>query len=262
MFKPFKAVDLCRQSIARKVSFGILVISLIKNIYVPFMYTKSDCNEYGLLRNKSIILDISEFVFSMALPYIIIFIINISLICYLTGSIFRNKDSCETFPIQLYNSPKALRHNHYKNANNLSLDGNRTQEPMYRHGSYNKEQRKQKKLTISLFCTLLMLLICYLPSFVLEKSLFELIFSDFKNPDLVYRFKLLGLRISQVLICLNCTANVVIYCISNEKYFDCMMLLFRKRKFPGQSSFELESFSMKKRSSNLSASHLQKGSIV
>ena len=71
-------MSICRRSIARRVSFLIFVFSLMRSLYLPFMYEKN-C-QGGYEQRKIKLLDLYEFIVGLALPYTIIFVANISLI--------------------------------------------------------------------------------------------------------------------------------------------------------------------------------------
>lgn len=206
------------------------------------MYNRSDCFQYGLLQRKSTILDVGEFIISMALPYSIIFIINISLLCKISGSIFRTNESNETVRIEFYNSPETIKQYRNRKTQDECSDNYATQEPLYRHGSHDKEKQYQQKLSLSLTCILFMLLICYLPSFILEESLIELIFRNSADSDFNFRFRLLGTKLSHILIYINCSANVIIYCISNEKYFNSIKNCFIQTKPAEQINLDSGTF--------------------
>jgi hypothetical protein len=75
---PFKAMTICRKSIARRVCLGIFLFSILRCSYLPFMYNPNCSNGYSQKKNK--LVDILEFLVSLGIPYIIIFIANISLI--------------------------------------------------------------------------------------------------------------------------------------------------------------------------------------
>lgn len=75
---PFKAMSICRRSIARRVCLGIFIFSFVRLLYLPFMYKKNCLSGHD--QHKFDFIDFYEFVVSLALPYTIIFIANISLI--------------------------------------------------------------------------------------------------------------------------------------------------------------------------------------
>jgi hypothetical protein len=75
---PFKAMSICRRSIARRVCLLIFLFSLGRSLYLPLMYTKNCLG--GYFQRKEKLVDLYEFVISLALPYTIIFVANISLI--------------------------------------------------------------------------------------------------------------------------------------------------------------------------------------
>jgi hypothetical protein len=77
---PFRAMSICHRSIARRVCFGVFLFSFIRSLYLPFMYEKQKCVAGGFVQHKNKAIDIYEFIISLAIPYIIIFIVNISLI--------------------------------------------------------------------------------------------------------------------------------------------------------------------------------------
>lgn len=75
---PFKAMSICRKSIARKICCIIFLFSVIRSSYLPLMYTRNCWS--GFSQKKHNLLDLYEFLISLAIPYTIIFIANISLI--------------------------------------------------------------------------------------------------------------------------------------------------------------------------------------
>ena len=75
---PFKAMTICRKSIARRVCLVIFIFSILRCSYLPFMYNPNCSNGYSQKKNK--LVDIIEFLISLGIPYTIIFIANISLI--------------------------------------------------------------------------------------------------------------------------------------------------------------------------------------
>ena len=75
---PFKAATVCRRSIARRACLLIVVFSVARSLYLPFMYTPNCSNGYS--QRKLNIIDIYEFLISLAIPYLVIFVVNISLI--------------------------------------------------------------------------------------------------------------------------------------------------------------------------------------
>ena len=75
---PFRAMTICRKSIARKVCCIIFLFSVIRSSYLPMMYSPN-CWD-GFSQKKHNLLDLYEFLISLAIPYSIIFIANISLI--------------------------------------------------------------------------------------------------------------------------------------------------------------------------------------
>lgn len=75
---PFRAMTICRKSIARKVCCVIFLFSVIRSSYLPMMYSPN-CWD-GFSQKKHNLLDLYEFLISLAIPYSIIFIANISLI--------------------------------------------------------------------------------------------------------------------------------------------------------------------------------------
>lgn len=78
---PFKAMTICRRSIARRVCLIVFIFSVVRYIYLPFMYDPN-CSK-GFNQKQIKLLDLYEFLISLAIPYIIILIANISLICSL-----------------------------------------------------------------------------------------------------------------------------------------------------------------------------------
>lgn len=175
----------------------------------------------------------------MAIPYIIIFIINISLLWNLnmTSRQANDTNTNESPKIQLYNSPITLKRKIEIQHRNGTLNN----EPLYRHGSYEKELRNQKKLTVSLISILWLLLICHLPSFLLEEIIIDTLYGDYTKSELAFRIKVIGTKISHFLTYINCSANMIIYCVSNEKFLIGMKQLFdnRKRKRQNQMNIEL-----------------------
>lgn len=77
---PFKAMSICHRSIARRVCLGVFIFSVVRSIYLPFMYKKNECVNGSFVQLKIKSIDIYEFLISLAIPYTIIFIVNISLI--------------------------------------------------------------------------------------------------------------------------------------------------------------------------------------
>lgn len=75
---PFKAMTICRKSIARRVCFLIFIVSVLRSFYLPFMYRPNCWQGFSQKDNK--LIDILEFLISYCIPYTIIFIANISLI--------------------------------------------------------------------------------------------------------------------------------------------------------------------------------------
>jgi hypothetical protein len=189
---------------------------------LPFIYEKSKCFEYGLEQKKSKLLDFFEFLINMAIPYIIIFIINISLLWNFNVTSRQKSNTNELPKIQAYNSPMSFK----RTINLPHTNGSLNNEPLYRHGSYEKELRNQNKLTISLTTILCLLLICHLPSFLLEEIIVETLYGDFNKSELAFRIKVIGTKISHFLTYINCSANMIIYCVSNEKFLNGMKHLF------------------------------------
>lgn len=91
---PFKAITFCRKSIARRVCLAIFIFSILRSLYLPFMYEKNCYDGYSQKKIK--LLDIYEFLISLAIPYCIIFITNISLIRSL-----KKQNSLMNLPVQL-----------------------------------------------------------------------------------------------------------------------------------------------------------------
>jgi len=77
---PFRSKSICHRAIARRVCLIIFGFSLLRSLYLPFMYVKSDCISNAWIQKKYKAVDIYEFLVSLAIPYTIIFIVNISLI--------------------------------------------------------------------------------------------------------------------------------------------------------------------------------------
>jgi hypothetical protein len=103
---------------------------------------------------------------------------------------------------------------------------------LYRKTSNLREIKNQKKLTITLIIILCLLLFCYLPSFIFEESLANVIFGTHEPHDAasskVIKIKSIGYRISILLIYINCSANFLIYCICNKKFKNSLKLLLKK----------------------------------
>lgn len=224
---PFKAVLICRRSIARKVCLIIFLFTLIKNAYLPFTYEKSKCFDYGFEQKKSKTLDLFEFLINMAIPYVIIFIINISLMCSLnrTHSYLTNTTKTTANTHRESKSTKLsirLSRSFFKrkttNENNVEHEN----EEFYRHCYNDKEARNQKKLTISLISILCLLLVCHLPSFLLEETLIDKIFGDYKESYVAFKIQIIGNKISHLLTYINCSANFIIYCVSNKKFYNSL----------------------------------------
>lgn len=77
---PFKSKTICHKSVARKVCLAMVIFSVARSIYLPFMYEKPKCIEKAWVQKDFKGIDIYEFLVSLAIPYSIIFIANISLI--------------------------------------------------------------------------------------------------------------------------------------------------------------------------------------
>ncbi len=77
---PFRSKTICHRTVARRVCLGMFIFSFVRSIYLPFMYTKSECIPHAWVQKKYKWVDIYEFLVSLVLPYTIIFIANISLI--------------------------------------------------------------------------------------------------------------------------------------------------------------------------------------
>lgn len=71
-------MTICRRSIARRVCVVIFIFSFLRSLYLPLMYTRN-CYK-GFDQKKNRVLDVYEFLISLAIPYLIILIANISLI--------------------------------------------------------------------------------------------------------------------------------------------------------------------------------------
>lgn len=78
VYSPFKVAMFGRKSIARRVCATIFIFSFLRSLYLPFMYAPNCSNGFNQKSTKFI--DIYEFLISLAIPYTIIFIANISLI--------------------------------------------------------------------------------------------------------------------------------------------------------------------------------------
>ncbi len=77
---PFRSKTICHRTVARRVCLAMFIFSFLRSIYLPFMYTKSECIPHAWVQKKYKWIDIYEFLVSLAIPYTIIFIANISLI--------------------------------------------------------------------------------------------------------------------------------------------------------------------------------------
>lgn len=77
---PFRSKIICNKKVARRVCVIMVIISITRSMYLPFMYTKSECVPDAWVQMKHKGVDIYEFLVSLAIPYMIIFIVNISLI--------------------------------------------------------------------------------------------------------------------------------------------------------------------------------------
>lgn len=292
---PFKAVTVCRKSIARKVCLCVAALATAKTLYLPFMYKMSDCDPYGLEQHKSKSLDIFEFLISLAIPYTIILVINISLVCSLNKKHQNIKSSTSTYSFDvrmlpmikksksadniglaaastaspgINNSPSfhsnlpgnnytfktklklktsASTYNYVQiaNASEASSNGNNhhthqanckhqpdygDNDSCYRRTSNEKEIRNQKKLTISLIAILMCLLMCHLPSFLMEESFVEAVFGDYRVSEAAFLVHVIGTRVAIILIYVNCTANFIIYCISNKKFSNSIRILLKNSK--------------------------------
>lgn len=69
---------ICRRSIARRVCAVVFIFSFLRSIYLPLMYTPNCYRGFDQKKNR--VLDIYEFLISLAIPYLIILVANISLI--------------------------------------------------------------------------------------------------------------------------------------------------------------------------------------
>jgi hypothetical protein len=205
---PLKAISVCRKSLARKVCVTIFVFTILKSAYLPFMYKKSRCHDGGLEQYSSKILDVLEFLVGLAIPYAIIFVINLSLIFSLrrSGKSSFNKDQ----------QASAANTKHLVVINDVCD---------YRRTYNEKEHRNQRKLTISLILILCLLLICHLPSFLLEESLVEAVFGDYNTTESAFLVHVIGTKVSIILTYINCSANFIIYCASNKKFFTSLKTL-------------------------------------
>ena len=77
---PFRSKTICHKAVARRVCLAMFVFSFVRSIYLPFMYNKSECIDHAWIQKKQKGIDIYEFLVSLAIPYSIIFVANISLI--------------------------------------------------------------------------------------------------------------------------------------------------------------------------------------
>ena len=260
---PFKAVSICRKSKARKVCFFVVAISIAKSVYLPFMYKKSACGTEIYEQHKSTVLDVFQFLIDLAIPYFTIFIINIALIrslkkkyIHINSSItFDTQDNIKLKPLMIPRSKsdygvcdrrklsvlsssveappttsKNLPKVHVSVRRQLSCHL-QDKDSTYRRTSNEKEAKNQRKLTRSLIAILCCLLICHLPNFLLEESIIEAIFGHHYNSKTAFNLRQSGWRIAIILIYINCSANFVIYCISNKKFYNSSKLLLSKWKY-------------------------------
>jgi hypothetical protein len=244
---PFKAAVICRKSKARKVCICVAIISFAKTVYLPFMYKKSPCLHGGLEQHKSPALDILQFSIDLAIPYLIIFVINITLILSLRkkyihikpsvsfqtqtlkpGLIVKSKSDFDIGRKERHHSSHLTAKSNIKRQ--LSYQPNEN-DSCYRRTSNEKEAKNQRKLTRSLIAILCCLLVCHLPNFLLEESIIDGIFGTQYQSETAYLLRHIGWRITSVLIHINCTANFVIYCISNKKFYNSSKMLFRRWKY-------------------------------
>ena len=262
---PFKAVSICQKSKARKVCICVILFSMVKTAYLPFVYQRV---EHQCLQNngmpveiyeqrKNTILDIAQFLIDLAIPYFTIFIINIALIRslkkkYIHINSSMSFDTHTHMKLKQFMIPKSKSDYNIVNENRrktvtvstLEAATTSTNRPVrrnfscqlqdndasYRRTSNEKEAKTQRKLTRSLITILCCLLICHLPNFLLEESIINGIFGDHNDQKIAYHLKQTGWRISIILIYINCSANFVIYCISNRKFYSSSIILLNKWK--------------------------------
>ena len=208
---PFKAVTFCRKSIARFICTLVSIFSLIRYIYLPFMYEKSQCVPGAWIQKSIKSIDIYEFLVSFAIPYLIILAVNISLIINLNTNYYITE-------VNNLNSNQKLNSSFifkYKRSSKPNLLFHRT--------SNVRELKNNKKLNRTLIMILCVLLICYLPSFLFEESFADVIFGQDKydqsdSSTRSFQIKAIGYRVSLTCIYINCSCNFLIYCISNKKF--------------------------------------------
>ncbi|CAF0820644.1 unnamed protein product [Brachionus calyciflorus] len=218
---PFKAMTICRKSIARKICCVIFLFSVLRSTYLPLMYSPNCWS--GFSQKKDNFLDLYEFLISLAIPYTIIFIANISLILSLKkqNNLMSVPTSTSTNSFNIKNSeiilprtrisqeyepifetekklsckstvsievepnnpskPKVLVHSN--TLNSIATTSSKTKKmSLYHRTSNTREIRNQKKLTVTLVIILCLLLVCYLPSFLFEESLADFIFGSHDQP--------------------------------------------------------------------------------
>jgi hypothetical protein len=261
---PFKAVSICRKSKARKVCCFVVIISIAKSVYLPFMYKKSPCGSEIYEQHKSTVLDVFQFLIDLAIPYFTIFLINIALIrslkkkyIHINSSItFDTPNSMKLKPLMIRRSKSDYGVCDQRKLSVLSsnIEAPRTSKSVpplkvsvsvrrqlsyhlqdkdatYRRTSNEKEAKNQRKLTRSLIAILCCLLICHLPNFLLEESIIEAIFGHHYHSKTAFNLRQSGWRIGIILIYINCSANFIIYCISNRKFYNSSKLLLNKWKY-------------------------------
>nr|QVK45815.1 G protein-coupled receptor [Proales similis] len=270
---PFRAMSLCRRSIARKVCLTVFIFSLLRYLYLPFMYS-TNC-AMGLSQKKLKALDIYEFFVSLVLPYSVIFVTNICLILSLNrqnSSMMTSSESGLQRLATVESDSKILRKPEFTRSfswlrgatqteNNLggpstsalisssshstrtnrstpsfnSIRSTRTKYTKFmgQRSSNQRELKNQRKLTITLITILCLLSVCYLPSFLLEEAFADALFGSHDDPHnpasiTAFKIKVIGYRLSALLINLNCSANFLIYCLCNKKFKNALNLLLKR----------------------------------
>ena len=258
---PFRAIAVCHKSVARRVCLFMFIFSVLRSIYLPFMYVKSECVPDAWTQRKLKGIDIYEFLVSLAIPYSIIFVTNISLIVSLnkqndlmrtstfSGSSRRVTTKENTGEQDTPKLDSIKKHSVRRNSSQTTKRVNLENNMFYR--TFNKrELRNQKKLTVSLIIILCSLLICYFPSFLFEESLADVIFGEIKfdlseESARLLKIKGIGYRVSLVFIYVNCSCNFLIYCISNKKFKNSFLLLIKRTCIlKKQNKFEYKSNSI------------------
>ena len=251
---PFRAASICRKSKARRVCIFVALFSIGKTAYLPFMYKKSSCGKEIYEQHKSPLLDIFQFLIDLAIPYFTIFIINIVLMRSLKNKYVHGNSSIPIYiqkakPLLVKSNSdfilqsKADNRNHTLQPTAIDVSSvkragikfqfsNQLQDKdiTYRRTFNEKEVKNQRKLTRSLIAILCCLLICHLPNVLLEESIIEALFGNHYESKVAFALRLIGWRISIILIYINCSANFAIYCISNKKFYNSSKILLKKWK--------------------------------